>query len=311
MLHQERGTLHRYALIDCAVHESAHQELTNRFPNARWHSLFEGTPEDELVESSPVLVEVPPQEQERGLLQWLLAYERSAPSVSWIDSSLSLPNLGAMLTARMVFRINDEDLVVLRFWDPRILLGLPSAFDTEQRRHFFAPVATWTAWEPRRQQYYSVTAPPDASPEPRFMVSPMALTMAQRDQLMYYDKEALYERIVAHWEETCPEAIEGIEPDMQREIAIAATARCASYGIHAANDQVLFAGLMMSVSPSFDDHPAVQRGLRDQNIAPDERLDRLIDELPEAVWEEIGRKKRYDALFEHAPLGAPGLAGTA
>lgn len=311
MLKQEQGTLYRYALIDCAVHEDAHLELTSRFPGVRWHSLFEGTPEEELVEASPVLVEVPSQGQDQMLVQWLLEYERSAPSVTWIDSRMSLPNLGAMLTARMACRINDDDLVVLRFWDPRILLGLPSALDAEQRRHFFAPVAEWTAWEQRRQQYYTITAPPDAAPVPRFAVMPMALTMAQRDQLMYYDKEALYERIVAHWEETCPDAIDGIDLDMLREIAIVATARCASYGIHTADDQVLFAGLMMTVSPSFDDHPAVQRGLRDRDIAPGERLDRLIDELPEAVWEEISREKRYDALFEHAPMAAAGPVGAA
>ncbi|MEW6763972.1 MAG: DUF4123 domain-containing protein [Pseudomonadota bacterium] len=311
MLKHEQGAIHRYALIDCAVHDGAYQELTSKFAGAHWHSLFEDTPEEDLIDASPILVDIPPDQHGQALIQWLLAYERSAPSVTWIDSHMSLPNLGAMLTSRMTCRINEDELVMLRFWDPRILLGLPSALDAEQRRHFFAPIAEWTAWEPRRQRYYTITAPPDAAPVPRFAVMPMTLSLAQRDQLMYYDKEALYERIVAHWEETCPEAIEGIEPDMQREIAIAAAARCASYGIQAADEQVLFAGLMMSVSPSFDDHPAVQKGLRDQKVGPDERLGRLIDELPEAVWEEIGREKRYDALFEHAPMASPGLMGTA
>ena len=193
-----------------------------------------------------------------------------------VTENMSLPYLGAMLTSRMGCRTNEDELVVLRFWDPRILLGLPSARDAEQRRHFFAPVVEWTAWEPRRQQYYTITAPPDAAPVPRFAVMPMALSLAQRDQLMYYDKEALYERIVSYWHETCADAIDGLEADMLREVAIAAVARCSSYGIHSADDQVLFASLMMAVSPSFDDHPAVQRGLRDQTVAPDERLDRLI-----------------------------------
>ena len=306
MLKHEQGAIHRYALIDCAIHDSAYQELKSRFASVRWRSLFEDTPEEDLVEASPILIDISSQEHGQALVRWLLAYERSTPSVTWIDSRMSLPNLAAMLTSRMVCRINEDDLVVLRFWDPRILLGLPSALDAEQRRHFFAPVADWTAWEPRRQQYYTITAPPDAAPVPRFAVMPMALTLAQRDQLMYYDREALYERIVAHWQETCAEAIAGIEHNMLREIAIAAVARCSSYGIHSADDQVLFAGLMMAVSPSFDDHPAVQRGLRDQAIAPDERLDRLIGELPEVVWEQIGEEKRYDALFEHTPLAASG-----
>jgi len=306
MLMHEQGAIHRYALIDCAIHNNAYQELTSRFVGVRWRSLFEDTPEEDLLDVSPILVAIPSDERGKLLVQWLLAYERSSPSVTWIDSRMSLSNLGTMLTSRMVCRINEDDLVVLRFWDPRILLGLPSTLDAEQRRHFFAPVVEWTAWEPRRQQYYTITAPPGAAPVPRFAVMPMALTLAQRDQLMYYDNETLYERIVEHWQETCADAIEGLEPDMLREVAIAAVARCSSYGIHSADDQVLFAGLMMAVSPSFDDHPAVQRGLRDQAIAPDERLDRLIGELPEVVWEQIGEEKRYDALFEHTPLAASG-----
>jgi len=66
---------------------------------------------------------------------------------------------------------------------------------------------------------------------------------------------------------------------------------------------------MIAVSPLFDDHPAVQRGLRNQAIAPNERLDRLIDELPEEVREHISEEKRYDALFEHASLTSPVVEG--
>lgn len=302
MSNHEQGPIYRYALLDCAVHDDAYDELTHQFAHVRWHSLFDGTPEEHLVAAAPILIQVGTDQPDQALLEWLLAFERSAPSVTWIDSRMSLPNLGAMLTSRMVCAINDGDLAVLRFWDPRILLGLASALDAEQRRHFFAPVSEWTAWEPRRQQYYTITAPLEAAPVPRFAVMPMALTLAQREQLMYYDKEVLYGRIVEHWEETCSEAIDGIERPMLREIAIAAVARCATYGIHTADDQVLFAGLMMSVSPSFDDHPAVQRMLRDETVAPDERLDRMIDSLPDRVWDQIAQEKRYDALFEHAPL---------
>lgn len=309
MLKHEQGAIFRYALIDCAVHDNAFQELTSSFAGARWRSLFEGTSEEDLVAASPLLIDISSREDDQALIQWLLAYERRAPGVTWIDSHMSLPNLGAMLASRMVCRIDGDELVVLRFWDPRILLGLPSALDAEQRRHFFAPILEWTAWEARRKQYYTVTAPTDAAPVPRFAVMPMALTLLQREQLMYYDKEALYERIVAHWHETCADAIDGIEADMLREIAIAAVARCASYGIHSADDQVLFAGFMMAVSPSFDDHPAVRRGLRDETVPPDQRLDRLIDELPEAVWEQIAKEKRYDALFEYAPLAELEQAG--
>ena len=102
---QEQGTLYRYALIDCAVHDEAYRELTSRFSGIRWRSLFEGTPEEDLFDASPVLIDISSQDPNKALIDWLLAYERSAPSVTWIDSHMSLANLGAMLTSRMPCRI--------------------------------------------------------------------------------------------------------------------------------------------------------------------------------------------------------------
>jgi hypothetical protein len=44
-----------------------------------------------------------------------------------------------MLTRRLECEIDDGQKVVMRFYDPRILLGLPSALDPQQKRYFFAP----------------------------------------------------------------------------------------------------------------------------------------------------------------------------
>jgi hypothetical protein len=294
-----------FALIDFAVHDGAYDDLRTRFPVVRTGSLFEGTPEEHLASASPVLLDYGPHSDNTALRDWCMMLERTAPSVTWIESQYSLPVLRYMLACRMECTINEGQPVVLRFWDPRIVLGLPSALDPVQRCHFFAPVDTWTAWESRRQQYYTITAPPEARSLQRFAAMPMALSESQRAQLMYYDKEALYDRIVQHWKETCPNAIDGIEAAMLREIAIAAVARCSTYGIDSADDQILFAGLMMAVSPSFDDHPAVQRALRDQDVAAGDRLSRMIDQMPGALWDQLARNKRYDALFEHHP---PALA---
>ena len=106
-----------------------------------------------------------------------------------------------------------------------------------------------------KQQVGAVVDDPDS----RFGVVPLSLALQQRERLMYYDREALYDRIVTHWEDTCTEAIVEIKSAMLREIAAAAVARCSSNGINGAADQHLFAGLMMTVSPWFDDHPTVQR----------------------------------------------------
>jgi hypothetical protein len=290
-----------YALIDCAAHDDAFAQLTTRFPDAQWRSLFAETPEAHLQSAAPLLIALDPTAEDKSIFMWLIEKERAHPSVTWIKSHFGLPTLAMMLTRRLQCRINDDEDVVLRFYDPRILLGLSSALTGPQKKFFFAPVSSWTAWEPRREAYYGIDPEPATPAEiAAFSVVPISLDERQREQLMYYDKEALYDSIIAHWEENSPEAIEGMEADMLRNIAIAAVARCAGYGIHNADDQHLFAGLMMRVSPSFDAHPMVRSYLRDEEIAPEERLSQMIDELPDAIWRQIGEQKRYEALFQHA-----------
>lgn len=290
-----------YALIDCAAHDDAFAQLNKRFPDAQWASLFADTPEAHLLSAAPLLIALDAAAPDAALVSWLIEKERARPSVTWLQSGFGLSTLAMMLTRRLQCRINEGEEVVLRFYDPRILLGLPSALNGPQKKFFFAPISSWTAWEPRRHAYYGIDPEPATRQEiAAFSVMPIYLDERQREQLMYYDKEALYDSIVAHWEENSPEAIAGLDPDMLRKVAVAAVARCSGYGIHGASDQHLFAGLMMRVSPSFDAHPMVRSYLRDTSIPPEQRLSKMIDELPDAIWRQLGDEKRYEAMFEHA-----------
>ncbi len=298
--------LYTYALLDCAAYDEAWSVLGQRFPHARHLSLFADSPEAALVSASPLLIALDGDagaehgENNGPLRHWLRALEPTAPGISWIGSDNSLPVLASMLARRLACTIDDGQQAILRFFDPRILLGLPSALTATQRRWFFAPVRHWTAWEARRQQHYGIDPEPaHADDLARFAVMPLMLDQHQRERLLYFDKEVLYESIVAHWQASCPESIADIKPVMLREIAIAAVARCAAYGIDQAESLRLFAGLMMTVSPSFDAHPAVQPYLRDERVAPGARLDAMIAGLTDAVWHELGANQRMDALFEH------------
>jgi hypothetical protein len=126
----------------------------------RWQSLFADTPEAGLQSAAPILIDLDSAADGMALRAWLLQLERIAPGVSRIDSEYSLPVLAGMLTNRLPFSIEGDKEVVLRFYDPRILFGLPSALDAKRKAWFFAPVLRWTAWEPRREEHYGIDAPP-------------------------------------------------------------------------------------------------------------------------------------------------------
>lgn len=286
-----------YALLDCSAHEHAYRELTTRFADVQWRSLFDGTLEAHLVSAAPILIAA--SREHASLLRWLEQLEQASPSVSWISSIYALRVLAPMLTRRLQCEINDGQKVVLRFYDPRILLGLPSALTAQQKRYFFAPVLSWIAMEPRRQERYAIDIEPARPADMnRYAFTPVSLTLAQRDQLMYFDKENLYDSIIAHWRNTCAEDIAGIKRSMLREAAIAAVARSNSYGIADPAALHLFAGLMMTVSPSFDDNAFVKHYLAAEQLPPAERLSKMISELPNEVWEQISANKRMEALFE-------------
>lgn len=289
---------HHYALLDCAAHAGAYLELCGSHANIGWRSIFDETEDASLIAASPILIPMEPAALDRRLIDTLLQYERDAPSISWIKSPFGTATLLAMLSSRYQCRIDGDVDVVLRFWDPRILLGLPSALDDEQRRHFFFPVLEWTVWDARRKQYYTITPPPGAMPVPRYAKAPINLSRDQRESLMYFDRETIYEAIMDDWSRHCHEAVRHISRGMQREIAIAGVSRAREHGVQTASEQILFARLMMTVSPSFDDHPAIRRALSDPNAPDGRRLQHAIDSLPDQVWIEASERRRYDAFFE-------------
>ena len=134
-----------YALLDCAAHDDAFEQLAAAFPAPRWQSLFAGTPEEHLHSAAPLLIALDPAAEDKTIITWLIEKERARPSVTWIKSPYALSALATMLTRRLQCRINEEEDVVLRFYDPRILLGLSSALTDAQKKFFFAPVSSWTA----------------------------------------------------------------------------------------------------------------------------------------------------------------------
>lgn len=54
-----------------------------------------------------------------------------------------------------------------------------------------------------------------------------------------------------------------------------------------------FVTLMFEAAPNFDEHPLIQRVLKDEDTAPDSRIDELIDRTTDENWEAV--EQNYDA----------------
>ncbi|HEX4949179.1 MAG TPA: hypothetical protein VFZ34_21055 [Blastocatellia bacterium] len=53
-----------------------------------------------------------------------------------------------------------------------------------------------------------------------------------------------------------------------------------------------FVALMLETAPNFDDHPLLRRGLRDERVRLEERLQALLQNATEANWGVV--KEEYD-----------------
>lgn len=92
---------------------------------------------------------------------------------------------------------------------------------------------------------------------------------------------------VAWFQNEVPELIAGIPAAVLRDRVVLAIAHGRSYGMRSGMALLQFVWLMLAYGPDFTGHPRIKRILADAAIAPDDRVDALLQGLPGRVWEEL------------------------
>lgn len=68
--------------------------------------------------------------------------------------------------------------------------------------------------------------------------------------------------------------------------------RARRYGFASEADLAGFVAVMLETAPNFDDHPLLQRGLKDERVKLEDRLAALLQNATEANWGVV--KEDYD-----------------
>jgi hypothetical protein len=85
----------------------------------------------------------------------------------------------------------------------------------------------------------------------------------------------------------------------------AGVARARSYGLTWESSITGFVVLMFRVAPNFDQYPAINRALTDEHVAPDARIQKLLEVTTSSDWWEA--KERYDpTVWPAKSMGAAG-----
>lgn len=137
-----------FALVDLAPHAGLLKKLVHADDIAKWKSLFDGTPEEALLDGAPILIELPAKLRGNALLNALISAERSSPSVSWICSSLSFEHLFLHLQAFIDIDMPDGRRVLFRFYDPRTLSAIRGGLSSDRfGKKLLSPISEWWLWQ--------------------------------------------------------------------------------------------------------------------------------------------------------------------
>jgi hypothetical protein len=121
-------------------------------PEIPWHSLFTGTPEENLLEQAPLLMRLNLAHwQHRAWLEQLMTHCATDARLLVAISPLPFDALSHALQALSQMKWGGQT-GLLRFYDPRIFpLLISSILSDEQRTHYLLPVSYWT-WLDRDNQ---------------------------------------------------------------------------------------------------------------------------------------------------------------
>ena len=89
-----------------------------------------------------------------------------------------------------------------------------------------------------------------------------------------------------------PAIVKQVPNEALHEMARNGIARAREYGMNWESSLAAFVVLMFISAPNFDEHPTVRRVLQDKGIAPESRVNHLLERISQHEWETIN--KDYD-----------------
>jgi adenine-specific DNA methylase len=77
-----------------------------------------------------------------------------------------------------------------------------------------------------------------------------------------------------------------------KAMATRGIAQARAYGINHESALAAFVAIMFEAAPNFDSHPTLREMLGDESVDPNSRIEKLLKQLSEQVWEEV--RASYD-----------------
>jgi len=98
---------------------------------------------------------------------------------------------------------------------------------------------------------------------------------------------AFLDRTVAHMRRFYPNVVAPLSELDLRARVDHCLARGRAHGLTWEYSLTVFVAHMLTLCPTFDQHPEVARVLLRSPLPPDERIDELLREVPDLAWQQI------------------------
>lgn len=123
------------------------------------------------------------------------------------------------------------------------------------------------------------------------------LSRDQLDALVTGDDDQLTRTVLAYQQQEYASLWKGIPEDMQWQMIQNAIKKAKGYGLQRAGDINSFIAIMAELAPEFDRQPDIQRVLTDPAIAPSDKIQALMERVPDQAWEDAAKNISSQTWF--------------
>lgn len=283
----------RYVLVDTSQQMHFDRPLSSW--GASYRSLFQGHAEESLPEMAPLLIDVSRDDETcRRVIEETTRLGKLKPCVSMLDAALPLKQLADQLGQFHLVQMPNRRLMVMRWYDTRILPTWVEVLHDEQRACFTRHITAWSYFD-RYGEQPSLPLSPATDQAP--VVQPLTLDPAQGAALFAASEP---DAVIVQLRKVIPQEIKRVPYAALYPFVSEQLLAARQHGLSELDDQTHYMLLALYTSGQFVDHPVVTPRWATPAPLHSQPFADWVAALPDSVW-EAGEPFWVTA---HIPAGA-------
>jgi len=278
------GAEHTLCLVvDTAAAEGSYATL-DRW-KVSYHSLFDGTPEESLLEIAPLLIPINGLDAEtrNRVFAWAQKLAYAAPCLSWVETDVPPASMAEHLRRFHVVGLSEGQSLLMRWYDTRILPVWLACMTAAQAQAFTAHVSSW-AYVDRLGEVSAAAIerpPADFPTTPPYGEPLVTLTDAQYGMLI--DATEL-DVLLKHLRQIIRDELKRVPERTLTQFVSKYQQAAISAGLGDIDRQAQYLVVALYTSGKGVEHPAFKALLKSPPLTLDE-LAKGIQDLPDEVWD--------------------------